>query len=120
VLRRARFFLTNPTREETRHGCRRRPDRAQAKIKDLEADVEKWKGLSRKHEDRAKENATAAEELKTLKNASLSDQQKREAADKAAPTSWPSSRSASVSPTPVLCGQRWPLQRGYPPRRPSA
>lgn len=52
---------------------------ALAKIKEAEAEAEKWKGLSRKHEDRAKENAAAAEEVKRLKDATLSEQQKRDA-----------------------------------------
>ncbi len=37
-------------------------EEAQARIVALEADVEKWKTLSRKNEDRAKENAEAAKE----------------------------------------------------------
>lgn len=53
-------------------------------LKKTEADVDKWKGLSRKHEDQAKENADAVKELEQLKQSSLSDQQRREAADKAA------------------------------------
>lgn len=56
----------------------------EAKLKAAEEDAEKWKGLSRKHEDRAKENADAADKLKKLEESSLSDQQRREAADKAA------------------------------------
>lgn len=56
---------------------------ANAKLKDAEAEAEKWKALSRKHETRASENAAAADELKKLKESSLSDQQRRESADKA-------------------------------------
>lgn len=55
----------------------------QAKAKEADTEIEKWKALSRKNEDRAKENADAADELKKLKEVSLSDQQKREAAEKA-------------------------------------
>lgn len=50
---------------------------------DWKAEAEKWKGLARKHEDRAKDNATAAEELEKLKAASLSDQEKAVAAARA-------------------------------------
>ncbi len=56
---------------------------ANKKLKDAEAEIEKWKALSRKNEERAKENADAADELKKLKESSLSDQQKRDAAEKA-------------------------------------
>lgn len=63
-------------------------DAAEAAIKkqlaEAEAEAEKWKGLSRKHEDRSKENESASDELKKLKESSLSDQQRRDAADKAA------------------------------------
>jgi hypothetical protein len=43
---------------------------------DLAAELEKWKGLARKHETRAKENATAATELEKLRQASMSDTEK--------------------------------------------
>lgn len=56
---------------------------AKKQLEDAQAEAEKWKGLSRKHEDRAKENATAADELKKLKESSLSEQQKLDAAQKA-------------------------------------
>lgn len=52
------------------------------RIAELEKDNEKWKGLSRKHEDRAKENADAAKELAELKDTDTTAAQK--AADKAA------------------------------------
>lgn len=42
----------------------------------LLAEVEKWKTQSRKHEDRAKANASAAKELEQFKQASMSDQEK--------------------------------------------
>ncbi|MCU1500576.1 MAG: hypothetical protein JWM47_4529 [Acidimicrobiales bacterium] len=53
----------------------------EAKLEKAEQDVEKWKGLSRKHEDRAKENADAADELKKLKDDDKTESQK--AADEA-------------------------------------
>lgn len=40
------------------------------------AEIEKWKALARKHEDRAKENYAKAQELDTLKDASKTDIQK--------------------------------------------
>jgi DNA repair ATPase RecN len=53
------------------------------KITALEADVEKWKALSRKNEDRAKENAEAAKEreelksrLEAIESSKLSDEEK--------------------------------------------
>lgn len=46
----------------------------------LLAEVEKWKSLARKHEDRAKQNASAAKELETAKTAAMSDQEKAVAA----------------------------------------
>lgn len=41
-----------------------------------DAEIEKWKGLSRKHEERSKANADAAKELETAKTAAMSDQEK--------------------------------------------
>jgi chromosome segregation ATPase len=52
------------------------------RIAALERDVEKWKGLSRKHEDRAKSNSDAATRLEEIENAQRSDLDK--ANDKAA------------------------------------
>lgn len=43
---------------------------------DLAAEVEKWKALSRKHEERAKTNAKAAAELDQLRQQSMTDQEK--------------------------------------------
>lgn len=43
---------------------------------DWKAEAEKWKQQSRKHEDRAKANATAAKELEDLKAKSMTDQEK--------------------------------------------
>lgn len=54
----------------------------EAKLEKAEGEVEKWKGLSRKHEDRAKENADAAAELQKLKDGEKTEAQKN--ADKAA------------------------------------
>lgn len=42
----------------------------------LAAEVEKWKQLARKHEDRAKANAAAAKERDEIKQASMSEQEK--------------------------------------------
>lgn len=47
---------------------------------DWQAEAEKWKANSRKHEERAKTNAKAAGELEELKTKSLSDQEKAVAA----------------------------------------
>lgn len=44
--------------------------------KDLKAELEKWKAMSRKTEAQAKANAEAAKELEALKKASLSDQER--------------------------------------------
>ena len=43
---------------------------------DLAAEVEKWKSLARKHEDRAKTYAQSVKELDQLKQASMSDLEK--------------------------------------------
>lgn len=43
---------------------------------DLAAEAEKWKALSRKHEQQAKANAAAAKELDDLRRASLTDAEK--------------------------------------------
>lgn len=43
---------------------------------DLAADVEKWKSLARKHEERAKTNATAARELEKLRQSAMTEQEK--------------------------------------------
>jgi hypothetical protein len=40
---------------------------------DLSAEVDKWKALARKHEDKAKANAKAAQELEQVKQQSMSD-----------------------------------------------
>ena len=42
-------------------------------VEQLTADLEKWKTQARKHEDRAKSNATAAKELEALKIASMDE-----------------------------------------------
>lgn len=44
--------------------------------KDLAAEVEKWKALSRKNEDRARNNAAAAKELEELRKANMTEQEK--------------------------------------------
>lgn len=43
---------------------------------DLQAEVEKWKALSRKHEDKAKANAKAQQELDRLRQESMSEQER--------------------------------------------
>jgi len=43
---------------------------------DLQAEVAKWKGLSRKHEDQAKANAKAAKDLEELQRQGLSEQER--------------------------------------------
>lgn len=52
---------------------------------DQAAEIEKWKALARKHEDRAKANADAAKRLADLEAANLSEKDKavREAVDSA-------------------------------------
>lgn len=42
----------------------------------LEAEVAKWKDLARKHEERSKTNSAAAKELETLRQQSMTDQEK--------------------------------------------
>lgn len=43
---------------------------------DQSAEIEKWKALSRRHEERAKANAAAAKELEELRASAMSDQEK--------------------------------------------
>lgn len=43
---------------------------------DWKAEAEKFKALARKHEDRAKQNAGAAKELETLRQQSMTEQEK--------------------------------------------
>ncbi len=60
----------------------------QAATPDLAAEVEKWKSLSRKNEDRAKANSGAAKRLEEIENASKSETERlnarADAAEKAA------------------------------------
>ena len=51
---------------------------------DLAADVEKWKALARKNEERAKANAAAAKELEEVKKQNMTDTEKAVAEAKAA------------------------------------
>lgn len=44
--------------------------------KDWQSEATKWQNLARKHEERAKANATAAKELEQLRQQSMSDQEK--------------------------------------------
>ncbi|WP_157536539.1 hypothetical protein [Kitasatospora mediocidica] len=53
-------------------------------IESLQADVDKWKALSRQNESTAKANKAAADELASIKASQLSDQQRAEAAAQAA------------------------------------
>ena len=48
----------------------------ETKLAAAEADRDKWKDLSRKHEKRSEENATAADELKALKESKQTDEEK--------------------------------------------
>jgi hypothetical protein len=52
-------------------------------VKDWKAEAEKWSGLARKHEERAKSNALAAKELEKVRAAAMSEQEKAVAAAKA-------------------------------------
>lgn len=52
-------------------------------VKDWEAEATKWRDLARKHEERAKANATAAKELEQVRQQSMSDQEKAVAAARA-------------------------------------
>lgn len=46
------------------------------RLSQAEADVEKWKAQSRRHEERAKANSAAARELDELKRSQMNDQEK--------------------------------------------
>lgn len=50
---------------------------------DWKAEAEKWQALSRKHEDRAKANSTAAKELEQVRQAAMTDTEKAVAIAKA-------------------------------------
>lgn len=52
-------------------------------LTDWKAESDKWKDLARKHEERAKANASASKELETLRQQSMSDQEKAVAQAKA-------------------------------------
>lgn len=49
---------------------------AQPSLEDLQAEVDKWKSLSRKHEDKAKANAKAQQELERLRQESMTEQER--------------------------------------------
>lgn len=57
----------------------------QKQLEEANAEKEKWQGLSRKHEDRAKSNADAAKRLAEVERSAMSDQERAvaEAAAKA-------------------------------------
>jgi Spy/CpxP family protein refolding chaperone len=48
----------------------------EAKLTELETDRDKWKDLSRKHEERSKANSDAADELKKLRESKQTDEEK--------------------------------------------
>lgn len=50
---------------------------------DYKAEAEKWQALARKHEDRAKKNATAEKELEELRKQAMTDQERAVAEAKA-------------------------------------
>lgn len=52
------------------------PDNGGPDVSELQRELEKYKALHRKQEERAKANAKAAEELDKLRKASMSDQEK--------------------------------------------
>jgi hypothetical protein len=58
------------------------PVKLRAEIKRLTTDRDKWKGLSKKHEARSKENKDAADELKKIKDEKLTDTEKAQKAQK--------------------------------------
>jgi hypothetical protein len=58
------------------------PAKLRAEIKRLTTDRDEWKGKSRKWEGRAKENQTAADELKKIRDEKLSDTEKAQKAQK--------------------------------------
>lgn len=53
-------------------------------IEELQAEIDKWKATSRKHEDRAKANTAAAKELEQVKAASMTEQERAVAEARAA------------------------------------
>jgi hypothetical protein len=52
------------------------PETADTATPDLAAEVEKWKALAKKHEDRAKTNHKAVAELESLRASQMTDQDK--------------------------------------------
>lgn len=72
----------------------------EAEAKRLQADSEKWQGLSRKHEDRAKANAAAAKKLADLERESLP------AAEKAAAEALEKGRAEGSAETITKFGRR--------------
>jgi hypothetical protein len=51
-------------------------DTATVDVAALAAELDKWKGLARKHEDRAKANAAAAKERDEIRQASMTEQER--------------------------------------------
>jgi hypothetical protein len=58
-------------------------DATDTDAKDWKAEAEKWANLARKHEERAKGNATAAKELEKVRAAAMSETEKAVAAARA-------------------------------------
>jgi hypothetical protein len=52
------------------------PVDAPPSLEDLQAEIDKWKSLSRKHEDKAKANAKAQQELERLRQESMTEQER--------------------------------------------
>lgn len=75
---------TTDTTETEQTGATTETDTATTETTDYKAEAEKWQALARKHEDRAKANATAAKELEELRKSAMSEQERAVAEAKAA------------------------------------
>lgn len=67
---------TAPATDETTQPETKHADTSKTEDVDYKAEAEKWKALSRKNEDRAKENAEAAKRLADIEAAQLSETEK--------------------------------------------
>ena len=89
-----------PTEEPTQE-ISEQPQGQEAEKVDYQAEAEKWKSLSRKNEDRARENAEKAKRLDEIEEQSKSEIQKaieaREAAEKRASAAEVKSLRASIA-----------------------
>jgi hypothetical protein len=65
-----------PDTPETVENVETTPDEIQETTPDLTSEIEKWKALARKNEQRAKENATAAQKLAEIENANKTELEK--------------------------------------------